>query len=90
MSGEYQQDIKDRMQKEEIDIPQLFVNGHHIGVSVFQMFQRRNLSHELWENLETFSVHCPTEFLWDLINAFNYKLVDLYFQITFSGIHKRI
>lgn len=33
MSGEYQQEIKDRMQKTEIDIPQLFVNGQYIGVS---------------------------------------------------------
>lgn len=33
MSGEYQQEIRDRMQKEEIDVPQLFVDGHHIGVS---------------------------------------------------------
>ena len=34
MSGEYQQEIKDRMQKTEIDIPQLFVNGQYIGVSI--------------------------------------------------------
>jgi glutaredoxin domain-containing cysteine-rich protein 1 len=33
MSNEYQQEIRDRMQKNEIDVPQLFVNGHHIGVS---------------------------------------------------------
>lgn len=33
MSGEYQQEIKDRMQNTEIDIPQLFVNVQYIGVS---------------------------------------------------------
>lgn len=33
MSGEYQQEIKDRMQSMEIKVPQLFVDGQHIGVS---------------------------------------------------------
>lgn len=34
MSNEYQDEVKDRMLKDEIDIPQLFVNGQHIGVSI--------------------------------------------------------
>lgn len=34
MSSDYQQEIKDRMQSNEIQVPQLFVDGQHIGVSV--------------------------------------------------------
>lgn len=34
MSSEYQQEIKDRMQLVEIKVPQLFVDGQHIGVSI--------------------------------------------------------
>lgn len=34
MSSEYQQEIKDRMQSIEIQVPQLFVDGQHIGVSI--------------------------------------------------------
>lgn len=34
MSCEYQQEIKDRMQTDEIQVPQLFVEGQHIGVSI--------------------------------------------------------
>lgn len=33
MSTECQQEIKDRMQSNEIKVPQLFVDGQHIGVS---------------------------------------------------------
>lgn len=33
MSSEYQQEIKDRMQSREIQVPQLYVDGQHIGVS---------------------------------------------------------
>lgn len=33
MSTEFQQEIKDRMQSEEIKVPQLFVDGQYIGVS---------------------------------------------------------
>lgn len=32
MSKEHQQDIKDRMQSSEIQVPQLFVDGQYIGV----------------------------------------------------------
>lgn len=38
MSGEYQQEIKDRMQLLEIKVPQLFVDGQHIGVSTPEHF----------------------------------------------------
>lgn len=38
MSGEYQQEIKDRMQSLEIKVPQLFVDGQHIGVSISEHF----------------------------------------------------
>lgn len=34
MSSDYQQEIKDRMQSLEIQVPQLFVDGQHIGVSI--------------------------------------------------------
>lgn len=33
MSIEYQQEIRDRMQSDDILIPQLYVDGHHVGVS---------------------------------------------------------
>lgn len=33
MSSEYQQEIKERMQSMKIQVPQLFVDGQHIGVS---------------------------------------------------------
>lgn len=33
MSYSYQQDIRDRMQKDFIDVPQLFVDGQYVGVS---------------------------------------------------------
>jgi glutaredoxin domain-containing cysteine-rich protein 1 len=32
MSNEYQQEIRDRMHSEDIEVPQLFVDGHHVGV----------------------------------------------------------
>lgn len=34
MSVDYQQEVKDRMQTNDIQIPQLFVDGQHIGVSL--------------------------------------------------------
>lgn len=34
MSSDYQQEIKDRMQTMEIQVPQLFVDGQYIGVSI--------------------------------------------------------
>lgn len=40
MSKEYQQDIKDRMQSQEVQVPQLFVDGQYIGVS-FSYFLMR-------------------------------------------------
>lgn len=33
MSVDYQQEVKDRMQTSDIQIPQLFVDGQHIGVN---------------------------------------------------------
>lgn len=33
MSSDYQQEIKDRMQSEAIQVPQVFVEGQHVGVS---------------------------------------------------------
>lgn len=38
MSKEYQQDIKDRMQSNDVQVPQLFVDGQHIGVSYTTIF----------------------------------------------------
>lgn len=35
MSIEYQQEVRDRMQSEDILIPQLYVDGHHVGVSCY-------------------------------------------------------
>lgn len=36
MSYEYQQEIKERMQSDVINVPQLFVEGQHIGVSIYK------------------------------------------------------
>lgn len=33
MSQVHQQEIRDRLQSDQIDVPQLFVNGQYIGVS---------------------------------------------------------
>lgn len=33
MSHVHQQEIRDRMQMDKIDVPQLFVDGQYIGVS---------------------------------------------------------
>lgn len=33
MSIDYQQEVRDRMQSEDMLIPQLYVDGHHVGVS---------------------------------------------------------
>lgn len=40
MSCEYQQEIKDRMQSDMIQVPQLFVDGQHIGVSTYDNHKR--------------------------------------------------
>lgn len=54
MSNEYQDEVKDRMLKDEIDIPQLFVNGQHIGVSIiisnFHITQLCNISFRIGVN----------------------------------------
>lgn len=34
MSAEFQQEVKDRMQSDEISVPQVFVDGQYVGVSV--------------------------------------------------------
>ena len=34
MSCSHQQDIRERMQSDDIDVPQLFVDGHYVGVSI--------------------------------------------------------
>lgn len=35
MSVEYQQEIKERMHSDVIKVPQLYVEGQHIGVSIY-------------------------------------------------------
>lgn len=42
MSCEYQQEIKDRMQSNEIQVPQLYVDGQYIGVSFPYFFYKIN------------------------------------------------
>jgi glutaredoxin-related protein len=37
MSYTHQQDIRERMQNDDIDVPQLYVDGHYIGVSHINM-----------------------------------------------------
>lgn len=34
MSFAHQQDIRDRMQSDDIEVPQLFVDGQYVGVSM--------------------------------------------------------
>ena len=38
MSGEYQEEIKDRMRSSDVLVPQIFVDGQHVGVSLFNFF----------------------------------------------------
>lgn len=38
MSIECQQEIRDRMQSDDILIPQLYVDGHYVGVSELRIF----------------------------------------------------
>ncbi|CAO1416773.1 unnamed protein product [Diamesa hyperborea] len=52
MSNEYQDEVKDRMLKDEIDIPQLFVNGQHIGNA--DKVERLNETGELRKMLKQF------------------------------------
>lgn len=42
MSSEYQAEIRDRMRCDHILVPQVFVDGQHVGVS----FARSTLNHE--------------------------------------------
>lgn len=48
MSCEYQQEIKDRMQTDEIQVPQLFVEGQHIGVSI-NFYKFRSKYHRIFK-----------------------------------------
>lgn len=42
MSIECQQEIRDRMQSDEILVPQLYVDGHHVGVSALFVMSSNN------------------------------------------------
>lgn len=61
MSQVHQQEIRDRMQSDEIDVPQLFVNGQYIGVSCYlksffarrESFLKQNELFKFIEELET-------------------------------------
>lgn len=47
MSNEYQQEIKDRMQSGQIQVPQLYVDGQLIGVSAnFTIFSAFSVPHK--------------------------------------------
>lgn len=46
MSSDYQQEIKDRMQSELIQVPQVFVDGQHVGVSRCKLLGEFPLSSE--------------------------------------------
>ncbi|XP_031629342.1 glutaredoxin domain-containing cysteine-rich protein CG31559-like [Contarinia nasturtii] len=52
MSSEYQQEIKDRMQSREIQVPQLYVDGQHIGDA--DQVERLNESGELRQLLKMY------------------------------------
>uniref|UniRef100_A0A1B0D885 Uncharacterized protein n=1 Tax=Phlebotomus papatasi TaxID=29031 RepID=A0A1B0D885_PHLPP len=52
MSTEYQQEIKDRMQCDNIDVPQLFVDGQHIGNA--ETVERLNEEGELRKMLKAY------------------------------------
>lgn len=52
MSCDYQQEIKERMQSEEIQVPQLFVEGQHIGDAT--TVERLNESGELRKMLKPY------------------------------------
>lgn len=48
MSIDYQQEVKDRMQTTDIQIPQLFVDGQHIGVSYHVIHQSYTYLHIIY------------------------------------------
>uniref|UniRef100_A0A182SNU2 Glutaredoxin domain-containing protein n=1 Tax=Anopheles maculatus TaxID=74869 RepID=A0A182SNU2_9DIPT len=52
MSNEYQQEIKERMQADTINIPQVFVDGQHIGDA--ECIERLNESGELRKMLKPY------------------------------------
>ncbi|XP_055641425.1 glutaredoxin domain-containing cysteine-rich protein CG12206-like [Toxorhynchites rutilus septentrionalis] len=52
MSNDYQQEIKDRMQSEAINVPQLFVDGQHVGDA--ESVERLNESGELRKMLKPY------------------------------------
>ncbi|KAL5276478.1 GRXCR1 family protein [Megaselia abdita] len=56
MSYEYQQEIKERMQSDVINVPQLFVEGQHIGN--FETVERLNETGELRQLLKPYKSTC--------------------------------
>ncbi|EAT44895.1 AAEL003807-PA [Aedes aegypti] len=52
MSSDYQQEIKDRMQSEAIQVPQVFVEGQHVGDA--DCIERLNESGELRKMLKPY------------------------------------
>lgn len=52
MSSDYQQEIKDRMQSELIQVPQVFVDGQHVGDA--ECIERLNESGELRKMLKPY------------------------------------
>lgn len=56
MSSEYQQEIKDRMQSGQIQVPQLYVDGQLIGVSALFIYYSIYFSCVSHENGEIFLV----------------------------------
>lgn len=47
MSIDYQQEVRERMQSEDMLVPQLYVDGHHVGVSVCGVYN----IHAVWRPL---------------------------------------
>jgi glutaredoxin domain-containing cysteine-rich protein 1 len=51
MSFTHQQEIRNRMQSDDIDVPQLFVDGQYIGVSMFRIIRIINFSLPNWTHI---------------------------------------
>lgn len=56
MSIEYQQEVRDRMQSDDILIPQLYVDGHHIGVSIYVEIRKSGLKAFKYNPLKSITI----------------------------------
>lgn len=71
MSTEYQAEIQERMRSDHVLVPQVFVDGQHIGVSNnynnnYKNIQDSPISCSLCENLKNVKAIPQKDFIWDV------------------------